>query len=472
ATVCDLLRHPKVRLVTLTGPGGIGKTRLGFQVAAELLDDFVHGVFFVNLAPIRDPNLVASVVAQTLGLSETGDQPLQERLQYYLRNKQLLLLLDNFEQVTDAAPLVAELLSSCPKVKILVTSRVSLHLRGEQEFAVPPLALPDLQRLPDLAVLSQYAAVALFIQRACAIQPDFAVTNATAPAVAEICHRLDGLPLAIELAAMRVKLLPLPALLARLDNRLKLLTGGARDLPARQQTIRATIAWSYDLLELDTQPLFRRLAVFVGGCTLEAVAAVCNASGDLPLDVLDGLATLVDTSLLRQEEGADGESRFVMLETIHEYAIEQLAASGEAVAINRLHAEHYLALAEAAYAHLTGAEQALWLNRLEREHDNLRAAVGWTVESGEIELELRLIATIWRLWEIHGYWSEGRAWLDRVLVRSSASEHTPAQAKAQLGAGVLALRHGSNTAISALQFAHRPDRIRKPFIACSVSCKL
>ena len=376
-----------------------------------------------------------------LEVGETAGKPLVESLAGHLRGRSLLLVLDNFEQVLAAAPLLAELLTACPGLKVLVTSRAALHLSGEHEFPVPPLELPDPKHLPDLETLSQYEAVTLFIQRARAARPDFQVTNASAPAVAELCARLDGLPLAIELAAARVKLLSPQALLARLGRRLNLLTGGARDLPARQQTLRSAIDWSYELLEPDEQAMFARLAVFVGGCTLEAVEAVCHPGVDRPLEVLDGLALLVDRSLLRQVEGTEGEPRFGMLETIREYAAERFEESGDAETWRQRHAGYYLALAEQAAPELLGPQQGTWLERLEREHDNLRAALGWALEHGGATLGLRLAVALGHFWAVRGHLSEGQAWLERALSRWSEAP-APARAGALSAAGHLAYIKG------------------------------
>jgi predicted ATPase/transcriptional regulator with XRE-family HTH domain len=434
AIICDRLRHDGVRLLTLTGPGGTGKTRLALQVASELIDMFADGVFFIDLAPVADSTFVAATIAGVLGIQETGDQPFVARLKTYLRSKHVLLVLDNFEHLLSGAAVIDELLTATSSVAMLITSRAVLHLYGEHEIVVPPLAIPDLQYLPTLDRLSSYPAVRLFIERARAAQVDFHLTPTTASAVAEICVRLDGLPLAIELAAARSKLFSPQALLARLSDRLKLLVGGSQSIPARQQTLRNTIDWSYNLLQAGEQTLFWRLAVFVGGCTIEAAEAVCTIETDALLDILAGLQALLDHSLLRQEVSLEGEPRFSMLETIREYALERLELSGEADAIRRRHAIYHLELAHQAEKE-SPVQQRVWLDRLQCELGNLRAALAWCrtmTDSGEIGL--RLATLLFWFWRRRGSISEGRAWIMGALARSQAGGielGTPARAHAR-----------------------------------------
>ena len=451
-TARQWLRRPNIRCLTVTGPAGIGKTRLALQVGADLLDAFESGVFFVGLETVRDPNLVASTIAQALRVREPEDRSVLDGLKEHLRGAHMLLILDNFEQVAAAGPLVAELLVACPRLKVLVTSRVPLRLRGEQEFALPPLQLPDPEPLPPVDLLGRYEAVRLFVERAQAVKPDFALTEENAPAVVEICHRLDGLPLAIELAAARIRLLPPRAMLPRLANRLSMLTGGARDLPERQQTLRGALAWSYDLLSADEQTLFRRLAVFAGGCTLEAAQAVCGADDGEPT-VLDGLDSLMAKNLLRrlvQEEERDGEPRFALFETVREYALERLAASDEAEPIQRRHATYYLALAEQAAPELRGPQQLAWFDRLEREHVNLRAALRWAIGRGETEAGLRLGGALGPFWHMRGHLREGREWLAELLAAPGAVAPTAARARALAALGGLTWYQGEYETARAL----------------------
>ncbi len=437
-----LLGREDARLVTLTGPGGIGKTRLALQVAEGIASQFPGGVCFVPLSSVRDHSLIASAIAQAVGVRETGNQSPQESLREYVSGlgQPTLLLLDNFEHLVAAAPVVAQLLTIGPKLKVVVTSQAPLHVYGEHEFPVPPLVLADPRSIPPLEVLSRLPAIALFVARAKAVKHEFALTKENAPVVAAICARLDGLPLAIELAAARIKLLSPSAMLARLEGRLNLLTGGARDLPSRQQTLRGTVDWSYGLLNAAEQTLFRRLSVFAGGCTLEAVEAVCDTKGDLGLDVLDGMASMVDKSLAQQVEQADTETRFRMLSTLREYALERLAESDDESATRRAHAAYYLVLAEEGAEDIAAHPE--WLDRFEVEHDNFRVALDYLIKTGDADWGLRLGTALFRFWETREYLTEGRDAIARVLALEGTAARPKLRARLLFAGAVLAGEQG------------------------------
>jgi predicted ATPase/transcriptional regulator with XRE-family HTH domain len=434
-----ILQRDDVRFVTLTGAGGTGKTRLAIAVAAEMGDAFPDGVVFVDLSPLTDPTLVVPTIATSLGVREVVDQSLSETLSSFLTSKQLLLVLDNCERILAAAPDITTLLAACPGLSVLATSREPLHVRGEREFPVPPLPLPATTPLLELGQFASAPAIALFVERAEESQPEFTMTTENMAAVAAICRRLDGLPLAIELAAARVKILPPQALLVRLEHRLPLLTGGGRDLPARQRTMRDAIAWSYDLLSPDEQALFRRLAVFAGGFTLASAEAVAAADGRLA--VLDGLVALVEQSLVRQMPGAGAEPRYQMLETVREFGLERLVSSGDADDARQRHSEHFLRVSADLMQASTILMDHASLMRVVAEHDNVRLALVWYDQHGEIDALLQLSSLLYGLWFSRGLYREGVQWVDRALERSQR-EPSSALIRALDGAGTLAIFQG------------------------------
>jgi predicted ATPase/class 3 adenylate cyclase len=435
--ITELLGEGETRLLTVTGVGGTGKTRLALQAGAELLDAFPDGVFFVDLAPVTSAALVLPTIAATLGVRESGGLTLTDALDGYLNGKRILLLLDNFEQVLDAAPNIAGLLERCDTVRILITSRGRINIRAEQEMVLHPLDTPDEGQSLDEIASSD--AVALFVQRASAALPGFTLDKGNANTVAHICSRLDGLPLAIELAAARVRTLPLDMLKERLDHRLELLTGGAQDLPARQRTLRATITWSHDLLSTATQAFFDRLAVFSGGFDLESAQHV---AGEARADALDTLSMLADRSLIRRVEGTTGTARFTMLETLREFGLGELTRAGTEAATRQAHAQWFLQLAETAHTHFNGPDQTMWFDRLELEHDNFRAALGWTRGLASQDQHRRLIAAIGRFWLVRGYFSEGLRWSAEVLDAIGPTPETETEIQILNNTGNLTFAHG------------------------------
>jgi predicted ATPase/DNA-binding winged helix-turn-helix (wHTH) protein len=432
--VQQLLRDPAVRMVTLTGAGGSGKTRLGLELCRDLAGVFEGRVFFVALGSISDPAMVPAAIAESVGVRETGGRPFLDLLKDYLRDSEpspVLVLLDNMEHILAASTFVVELIETSRSLKVLVTSRAPLRVYGEYEFPVPPLALPDSRQMSSLPALAENPSITLFAQRAQAVKPDFQLTTENAPIVAEICSRVDGLPLAIELAAARVKMLPLSGILTRLESRLQLLTAGARDLPERQQTLRNTIDWSFDLLNEAEQKLLRRLSVFWGGCTLEGAEAVCNTKADLGGEIFELMSSLVDKSLIEQRQLNDDEPRFRMLETIREYSLERLQQSGEEASAKRAHAAYCLVLAEEGNPELNEPERAAWLTRCDVEHDDFRAALDFLFQTRDLDWGFRFCTAMFRFWDMREHSAEGRARLERIIELAGA-DHIRERAKACL----------------------------------------
>jgi predicted ATPase/transcriptional regulator with XRE-family HTH domain len=464
ATAMRMLDHVDVRLLTLTGPGGVGKTRLALQVASDLRSTLRDGVVWVDLAPLTDPQFLMPTIAQALGVHEAAGQNMSLHLQAALGGRQILLVLDNFEHLLAAAPHLADLVAACPRLRVLVTSRAALRVRAEYVLPVPPLAVPDLERLPSVESLTQVPAVGLFVQRARAVAPAFALTPATARAVAEICLRLDGLPLALELAAARVRVLPPMALLRRLESRLALASRGARDVPLRQQTLRATIEWSYNLLEPVEQVMLARLAVYVGGCTLEAAEAICADAGNPTL--LEEIEALVEQSLL-QYESAGSEPRYSLLETISEFARERLDMGDERERLCQRHADYYLALAQQSTSMLKGAEQGEWMKRLDREYGNIQVALQWAHVQGQASAGLRVTGALFTFWAARGQLSEAEKWLEAFLGQAS-NDATPERAKALDVLGIVMAWRGNNVRALAL-FEQSLGLYRRAMLATGVA---
>lgn len=442
--IADLLGDAAVRLVTLTGSGGSGKTRLALQVASNLKSRFQNRVYFVGLGSVSDPAMVPGAIAESLNIREVGGRSLMNLLREYFRelsSAPVLLLLDNFEHIVAASGLVVEFIEASRALSVLVTSRAPLRVYGEHEFPVPPLALPDPEERQSLKALERNPSVTLFVQRAAAVKPDFYLQTENAPIIAEICARVDGLPLAIELAAARVKVLPPAHLLERLESRLTLLTTGARDLPERQQTLRNAIDWSYDLLTEAEQKLLRRLAVFWGGCTLEGAEAVCNTAADLGSEIFDLMASLVDKSLIQQRQHADEEPRFRMLETIREYSLERLRESGEESETRKAHAAYCLVLAEEGNPDLSDFERAAWLSRCDLEHDDLLAAIDWLFQTRNLDWAFRLCIALFRFWDMREHFTEGQNRLEHLL-GLAGSEFPRERAKALQFLGALSTSQG------------------------------